>query len=306
MWPSRSLDIDGTLDAGGITDSTLIKTNRPFVSIFKSSDALYGKIFQQTGPSQYVNRTNVQRMDGYDAASTGLSYDFGACHSTWFNPVRYGYDCNVIATIEVTTATVDGVAVKNYDIRQHVVGSICLNTPLSYLGSTLFDYPGVTEADDPYNDNETNGFNQVCNYGIRSSLNTISPITTASSRICSRLPTGPSTISTLRTNAPARSASILSRSRGRARLARPSGWSAPAPSTTSNQTRRSTPSRSRTDTSGSGCITTARITLRSRLTISWSRTERPFLRIPTHYGHIVIRQHHVRRRHATCHRIALV
>lgn len=172
------MDIDGTLEAGGISDSPLIQTNRPFISIFQSSNSLYSKIFQQTGPSLYVNKTNIEPMGGYDAESTGLDYDFGACHTTWFNPVKYGYDCKIIATIEVTTETVDDEPVKKLDIRQHVVGSIGMNIPLQYLGSTLFDKEAQLEEDDPYNVNEEDGFLSIVNSSLRTSLDTITARTT--------------------------------------------------------------------------------------------------------------------------------
>jgi len=172
------MDIDGGLTAGGVTDSALIQTNRPFVSVFKSDNAIYDKIFQQTGPSQYVNRMNVERMSGYDKESTGLDYDFGACHTTWFNPVKYGYDCKIIATIDVSTVTVDDVATKVLDIRQHVVGSIDINIPLQYLGSNLYVEEGASEATDPYNINEENQFLYIVNSDLRSTMNSITPLTT--------------------------------------------------------------------------------------------------------------------------------
>lgn len=171
-------DIDGSLTAGGVTDSPLLQTNRPFISIFSSTNALASKIFQETGPSQYVNRVNIKRMDGYDAESTGLDYDFGACHTTWFNPVKWGYDCKIIATIDVTTETIGDESVKRLDIRQHVVGSIDINIPLQYLGSTLHDAEGEQEADDPYNLNEENEFSFIKNNVLRTSLNTITARTT--------------------------------------------------------------------------------------------------------------------------------
>lgn len=117
-------------------------------------------------------------MEGYDAESTGLDYDFGACHTTWFNPVKWGYDCKIIATIEVTTETVDDEPVKKLDIRQHVVGSIGMNIPLQYLGSTLHDAEGESEENDPYNLNEEDGFVSIVNDDLRTSLNTISARTT--------------------------------------------------------------------------------------------------------------------------------
>ena len=89
--------------AGSTSSSTLLQQNVPFVSIFSSEDALYDTIFSETGPSHYLNKTNVQKMAGYNAAATGLSGDFGNCHTTWFLPVKWGYACKIIAVIETYT-----------------------------------------------------------------------------------------------------------------------------------------------------------------------------------------------------------
>ena len=167
-------DIDGAM----IDVSALLTTNRPFISIFKSSEGLYETIFQETGPSQYVNRHNIQRMDGYDKDSTGLAYDFGACHTTWFNPVKWGYDCKIIATINVTTVSIGEETVKRLDIRQHVVGSIDINIPLQYLGSTLYDIEGEKESDDPFNVQNDEDFIKITNNDLKITLNSISPLTT--------------------------------------------------------------------------------------------------------------------------------
>jgi hypothetical protein len=89
--------------AGSTSSSTLLQQNVPFVSIFSSTDALYDTIFSETGPSHYLNKTNVQKMAGYNAAATGLSGDFGNCHTTWFLPVKWGYACKIIAVIDTYT-----------------------------------------------------------------------------------------------------------------------------------------------------------------------------------------------------------
>ena len=171
-------DIDGTL----VDASELLTKNRPFVSIFKDSDTLNDVIFQETGPSQYVNRHNIQRMSGYDNDSTGYGYDFGACHTTWFNPVKWGYDCKIIATIDVTTSSItvggETKTIKNLDIRQHVVGSIDINIPLQYLGSTLYDKEGEREADDPYNVSSDADFATITNNVLRTTLTEVTPLTT--------------------------------------------------------------------------------------------------------------------------------
>jgi hypothetical protein len=122
-------------------------------------------------------------LGGYDAESTGLDYDFGGCHTEWFNPVKYGYDCKIIATIGVSTQSIESggetISVKVLDVRQHAVGSMNMNIPLHFLGSTLYDEPGRVEADDPYNANEEFGFFNIVNWEHKAQFNdNITPLTT--------------------------------------------------------------------------------------------------------------------------------
>ena len=88
------------------TDSALLQTEVPFVSIFAEGSSADTYIFSETGPSLYVNQTNIQKMSGYDAATTGLDGDFGNCHTTFFNPVKWGYSVKLIATIASSTPAV--------------------------------------------------------------------------------------------------------------------------------------------------------------------------------------------------------
>jgi hypothetical protein len=81
------------------TESALLNAEAPWVSIFPAGDAIESAIFSETGPSEYVNKTNVQKMVGYDAMSTGLSGDWGNCHTTWFNPVKWGYSVKLIGIV---------------------------------------------------------------------------------------------------------------------------------------------------------------------------------------------------------------
>lgn len=160
-------DFDGENTDGGILNSLLMEQNRPFISIFSSANIIYDTIFSETGPSLYVNMTNLQRMEGYDAESTGLDEDWGACRTTWFNPAKYGYSCKIIAIIEVTGEGSTLAAT----VAQHVVGSIDMAVPLQFYGTSLRDVAGETEEDDPYNLNEASGFAQIANYEMRSNMN---------------------------------------------------------------------------------------------------------------------------------------
>lgn len=157
------------------TNSTLLKENVPFVSIFPSTSDVYGKIFSETGPSLYTQWTNIQSMSGYDAESIGKEADWGACHTTWFNPVKYGYACKIIATVEVS-GTGSSMTVK---VEQHVVGSIDLPVEQQFFGTILVNVPGwIEETDDPYNINENDTFDNIVNKNLRESMNSL-PVSTA-------------------------------------------------------------------------------------------------------------------------------
>ena len=132
------------------TDSELLNAEAPWISIFPAGDAIEDVIFSETGPSEYVNKTNVQKMVGYDAMSTGLSGDWGNCHTTWFNPTKWGYSVKLIATV---TATAVGGGMQ-FAIDQHIVGPIDLQIPVLFNGTTLCNQDDLSETNDPYNLNK--------------------------------------------------------------------------------------------------------------------------------------------------------
>jgi len=144
------LDFDGAE-----TTSSLLQQNTPFVAIFSSDNALYSKIFSETGPSLYVNKHNVQKMTGYDAASTGLDGDFGNCHTTYFNPVKIGYSVKVIAIInsEVPAITTPQIEVLHAaTATSNEVHRITLPPDMKKSGSFQLQYePGFTsDTTDPF------------------------------------------------------------------------------------------------------------------------------------------------------------
>jgi hypothetical protein len=162
-------------DDPGWTNSQLLQQNVPFICIFSSTDAIYEKVFSETGPSLYTQWTNIARMEGYDKDSTELEADWGACHTTWFNPVKYGYACKIIATVEVTT--VDSQLSAN--VRQHVIGSIDLPMEQQFFGTMLVDVEDWKEdTDDPYIINEESNFNSIVNKNLRASMNAL-PVSVA-------------------------------------------------------------------------------------------------------------------------------
>lgn len=145
--------------AGSTSSSALLQENVPFVSIFASGSALYEKIFSETGPSHYINKTNVQKMSGYNAEATGLSGDFGNCHTTWFLPVKWGYACKIIAVIEsftpaITEPTIEVVHAGTSTVN--AVHRITLPPDAKKSGSFQLQYaPGftsnTTDPFDPFN-----------------------------------------------------------------------------------------------------------------------------------------------------------
>jgi hypothetical protein len=157
------------------TESELLNAEAPWVSIFPAGDAIESAIFSETGPSEYVNKTNVQKMVGYDAMSTGLSGDWGNCHTTWFNPVKWGYSVKLIATVTASAAPVGGGMV--FAIDQHIVGPIDLQIPVLFIGTTLCNQDDLTETNDPYNQNKdsTPPWSFIVNADTLTALNTITP-----------------------------------------------------------------------------------------------------------------------------------
>jgi hypothetical protein len=155
------------------TESALLNAETPWVSIFPAGDEIESAIFSETGPSEYVNKTNVHKMTGYDATSTGLSGDWGNCHTTWFNPVKWGYAVKLIATVTVT-AVGEGV---EFAIDQHIVGPIDLNIPCLFNGTTLCNQDDLTETNDPYNQNKNSdpAWSFIVNADTLTALNTITP-----------------------------------------------------------------------------------------------------------------------------------
>jgi hypothetical protein len=157
------------------TESPLLNAEAPWVSIFPAGDAIESAIFSETGPSEYVNKTNVQKMVGYDAMSTGLSGDWGNCHTTWFNPVKWGYSVKLIAIVTATAAPVGGGMV--FAIDQHIVGPIDLQIPVLFMGTTLCNQDDLNETNDPYNQNKDSdpAWSFIVNADTLTALNTITP-----------------------------------------------------------------------------------------------------------------------------------
>jgi hypothetical protein len=160
------------------TESVLLNAETPWISIFQAGDAIESAIFSETGPSEYVNKMNVQKMVGYDAMSTGLSGDWGNCHTTWFNPVKWGYSVKLIAIVTATPNPLeDGIV---FSIDQQLVGPIDINIPCLFNGTTLCNQDDLNETNDPYNINkntEPKAWADIVNSATLDALEEITPVT---------------------------------------------------------------------------------------------------------------------------------
>lgn len=77
-----------------------VKPGRPFLALIDAYGADVDKLFVETGPGLYTNTMNIQKMSGYTSADTEEPWDWGYCHTTYFNPMKFGYDIKMIARIE--------------------------------------------------------------------------------------------------------------------------------------------------------------------------------------------------------------
>jgi hypothetical protein len=160
------------------TDSALLNAEVPFVSIFKSGDSIENTIFSETGPSEYVNKTNMHKMTGYDATSTGLSGDWGNCHTTWFNPVKWGYSVKLIGIVTAVLDPTSGGIILTID--QHILGPIDLQIPCLFNGTTLCNQDDLNETNDPYNLNkntEPKAWADIVNSNDLNAFEEITPVT---------------------------------------------------------------------------------------------------------------------------------
>jgi len=110
--------------------STVVNTGLPTLALIAASNSAdTNKVAVDPGPSIFVQTMNVQKMTGYDHASTGLTGDWGHCHTSWLNPVKLGYSYKAIATITAsanTFAMVGGIERAGIPLVQNQVQHISL------------------------------------------------------------------------------------------------------------------------------------------------------------------------------------
>jgi hypothetical protein len=103
LWAFK-WDVD--VGVAPFSSSAVVNTGLPTLALIATSNtADTSKVTVDPGPSVYVQTMNVQKMTGYDAASTGLPLDWGYCHTSWLNPRKLGYSYKAIADITATANT---------------------------------------------------------------------------------------------------------------------------------------------------------------------------------------------------------
>lgn len=112
------------------SSSSVVNTGLPTLALIAASNSTdTNKVAVDPGPSVYVQTMNVQKMTGYDHASTGLPLDWGHCHTSWLNPRKLGYNYKAIATITAsanTFAMVGGIERAGIPLVQNQVQHISL------------------------------------------------------------------------------------------------------------------------------------------------------------------------------------
>ena len=103
LWAFK-WDVD--VGVAPFSSSSVVNTGLPTLALIAASNSTdTNKVTVDPGPSIFVQTMNVQKMTGYDHASTGLPLDWGHCHTSWLNPRKLGYSYKAIATITPSANT---------------------------------------------------------------------------------------------------------------------------------------------------------------------------------------------------------
>lgn len=143
------------------SSSSVVNTGLPTLALIGASNSAdTNKVAVDPGPSVYMQTMNVQKMTNYDHASTGLTGDWGNCHTSWLNPVKLGYNYKAIATLTAyanSFAMVGSIERLGVPLVQNQVQHISLigeaQGGLAYIGCgaavSIIPFP-VTTFWDPY------------------------------------------------------------------------------------------------------------------------------------------------------------
>jgi hypothetical protein len=53
-------------------------------------------------------------MSGYTSADTEEAWDWGHCHTTYFNPMKFGFDFKIIASIDAIASSQSQAQIFKY------------------------------------------------------------------------------------------------------------------------------------------------------------------------------------------------
>lgn len=136
------------LEGTGFTLPTPLKSGKPFLALVSAFGADAEKLFVETGPGLYTNTMNIQRMAGYTSADTEEPWDWGHCHTTYFNPLKFGYDIKMIARIDAVSSAPSEAQVFTYQAAsatQNEIQNIYFPV-LPKDGFVVFTYDGAPSA----------------------------------------------------------------------------------------------------------------------------------------------------------------
>jgi hypothetical protein len=147
----------------GLVLPDAVKNGKPFLALIDAYGSDVDKLFVETGPGLYTNTMNVSKMSGYTSADTGEDWDWGYCHTTYFNPMKFGYDIKQIAYIEASPADSAAAQVITYQsatTNRNEIQNIYFPV-LPKDGFVTFTYDGVSSG--PFYPAPWSGFNNATN-----------------------------------------------------------------------------------------------------------------------------------------------
>jgi hypothetical protein len=104
--------------------------------------------FKETGPSAYSNYMNVQNMTGYNESNFEKDKDWGFCHTSYFNPMKFGFAAKKIAKITVNADTGNSCIITNLQEAngtQNRIDEIQFTAPVK-SGNIKFSFENNTPA----------------------------------------------------------------------------------------------------------------------------------------------------------------
>ena len=142
---------------GKVSGAGSAYTEKPALMIVAEGNC--EKMFPEAGPSCYTNTMNVHKMTGYaqdDDHAVGtypVTGDWGNCHTSYYNPMKFGYAVRVIADVSVSSASAPTCTITTLQESTATLNRI-LEIKFSAQnksGTITFTYDGETsDPFDPY------------------------------------------------------------------------------------------------------------------------------------------------------------